>query len=585
MSETMFLYRSRKDGGWGVQPNDLTLTVTPGVGKATIGWTGKRKTVIDGQTVSEIYRVAVVRNEDHVPENENDGTTIFVSGNNTASYEDTGLTNGKTYYYNVFPYSKHNVYNRNCEGASVTPSEGAVVTITFNCNNPIGSTLTAKKGTETVSAEIKQLAVGSGAYATLSLTSTGDWDISGVKVNISELGQSKSVKGHVYGYNWLLPPAEADTESQITYPDDVDNASFNGVPDVTSTDKALDLGDWNEFFTDFINARPVMLNFDGTVATELDHSDQTKNMDGTASNVANASVNQNAMVEVPKKYLKRNASDGYGHFWISEFKLSDNYSADPWLWGDDRETATEMDVIYMPMFKGSAVSGKLRSIAGQTPINTQTGATERSYAQAMGDGWDIDDYGDFMLISDLMLMAGKSTDVQRHWGYGHYDGGSSASSLHATGSLKAVGPFYGGTNNTNMKFLWLENWYGDRWDRTLGCYLVNGVIYVKSFGPYTVDGTVTNYTNLGHGIGGTNGGYISEVTYGKDGWAAKTASGATGKYLPDGAWFATGTNVLLRGGSCGNGLQCGLTYDLYDPGSNSGWSLGASPTFKKASAA
>ena len=582
MADVIYMHDHREEGGWGVEPDDISLTVGHGNGKVPLTWFVNEKTKINGQTISEVAGIIFKRSTDHIPKNENDGTTILDTTATSGTFEDTSVTNETTYYYNAFPYSKHKVYNRNSHGGSTTPKAKAFVTVQFDCNAANGSTLTATQRDNSLTATVNAYGYTKGGSAYFELPTVGTWNISGVSVEIEELGKDVFLHGHVYGYDWLLPPAEADTESQISYPAGVNNENFGHVG-VCGSDAEISVGDWQTFFDDFLKARPVMLNFDGTVAKELNHSDQTLNLDGTASNVANSSVTQNAMVELPKKYIKRTASDGYGHFLISEFKLSDDFSCDPWLYGSDRDTAVENDNIYLPMFEGGVVSSKLRSLSGLTPINTQTGATERTYAQACGSGWDLDDYGDMCLISDFMLMVAKSTNVQTHWGMGHYAGGNDASSLHTTGSLVKTGPFYGGTGNTNMKFMWMENWYGDRWERTLGCMMISSTIRVKPFPPYTTDGTTTNWTSLGHGIGGTSGGYISSVTYSKDGWAPSVASGADGKYLPDGAWFNAGPTVLLRGASCSYGARVGLAFSLDNPWSSSYWIIGASLTFKKVS--
>jgi hypothetical protein len=294
----------------------------------------------------------------------------------------------------------------------------------------------------------------------------------------------------------------------------------------------------------------------------------------------------NAMVEFPKRYFKRYTdSDGKFQFRASRMKLDDSYKCFNWLYGDTEATAFENDVIYLPMFEGSSVSSKVRSIAGQTPMNTQTGATEWAQIQALGDGWIFDDWADEVMITDYMFMMGKSTNVQTHWGNGHYSGGSSASNLLTTGGLKDKGAFYGGTGNSYMKFMWLENYFGDRWTRSFGVWYINSVLYIKMFPPYTTDGTVTNYTNLGRAITGTSGGYISDATYDENGMVPKTVSGSETTYWPDGCWFSNGTQFLVWGGDCNNGLHVGAAFNVNNPFSYSTWHFGPSPAYKRPKAA
>ena len=155
----------------------------------------------------------------------------------------------------------------------------------------------------------------------------------------------------------------------------------------------------------------------------------------------------------------------------------------------------ELDYIYLPMFEGSSVSSKVRSIAGQTPMNSQTGATEKTQIEANGVGWQFDDWMDKQMVTHLLFLLGKSTDLQATFGNGHYTGGSQESNLLATGTLKSKGMFYGTSGNVAVKFFWLENYYGGRWDRTYGVvYTTSGKILTKPYPPYNIDGT--GYTNL-----------------------------------------------------------------------------------------
>lgn len=578
MSDTTYKWRM-DDAGWGVPPQPPNFTVTAGNQQATLSWNVPEYTKVDDQIVCTAGGIRIRRSTAGYPANENSGELILDTTELTGTYTDENLTNGTTYYYRAFVYSDHNVFNRDKykSKGSATPSEAAVISVVYTASDADGEEIEATDGNTTITATITN------GVARFSVYDTGTWTVGGQQVEVPRLGTVVTLNEKLYGFDWTLPPAEADTESQIFYPSGVDNYGLTPVA-ARGADADISLGDMQEIH-DFIGARPVMLNFDGTVAYELDHTDQTKKLDGTASDITDTSKNMNAMVEYPKRYIKRWTANGIGHCRISRVKLSDDYKCLPWLYGDDEATAVENDVIYMPMFEGGVASGKARSLAGLTPMNSQTGATEYSYISALGDGWQFDDVSDAAYIADLMFLMSKSTDVQKHWGYGHHTGGSGAGSLHTTGQLKSHGPYYGGTGNTDMKFMWMENWYADRWERTFGMYMINSIIYVKDFPPYTTDGNVTHYANTGHGITGTTGGYISGVTYDQHGLIPTAASGADGKYVPDGAWFASGTLFLLRGCDCDYGFLAGLTFGLSNAFSLSFWGIGASPAYKKTHAA
>jgi hypothetical protein len=564
----------------GIPPVAGKLRVYPSNGSVKIYMTPPDDTVIDDQELCRVGGVMIRRSTDTYPTSPDEGDLVLnltrdeMDRYSVSAYIDSGLVNDTTYYYAAFSYSDHGVYNlSDTTRKKAKPSTYAKVTVTFTAKEAVGCTITAKRGATAISEK-----VGEDQKATIELTSVGTWKVGGVKVQVEDMGEEIAITEDIYGYTWDI--GESDPESAIDYPEGVTNDGFSGVP-VCGADAAISLGDWKDFFDNFVKARPVMLNFDGTVAAELNHDDQTKNIDGTTSDVSNTAKTMNAMVEFPKRYFKRYTdSEGKFQFRASQMKLEDNYKCFNWLYGDTEESAFENDFIYLPMFEGSSVSSKVRSIAGQTPMNTQTGATEWTQIQALGEGWIFDDWADEVMITDYMFMMGKSTNVQTHWGNGHYSGGSSASNLLATGGLKDKGAFYGGTGNSYMKFMWLENYFGDRWTRSFGVWYINSVLYIKMFPPYTTDGDVTNYKNLGRGIGGTSGGYISDATYDENGMVPKTASGSETTYWPDGCWFASGTMFLLWGGCCYNGLRVGAAFYVYDPFSLSNWGFGPSPAYK-----
>lgn len=90
-----------------------------GDGKLSVTWTDPDDTVIDDVTVSRWAGTYLVRNEIDYPKNETDGTVVLNSTTRNAysstPYIDSGLQNGKQYYYALFPYSDDGKVNRNPE--------------------------------------------------------------------------------------------------------------------------------------------------------------------------------------------------------------------------------------------------------------------------------------------------------------------------------------------------------------------------------------------------------------------------------------------------------------------------------------
>ena len=105
-------------GGGGLPPsNVLNPSIEIGNTKLTIRWTDPEDTVIDGSTVSTWAGTKLVRKAGSFPENPNDGVVLVdnkVRGAYTLNgYADSGLTNGTTYYYQLFPYNDVNGVNKN----------------------------------------------------------------------------------------------------------------------------------------------------------------------------------------------------------------------------------------------------------------------------------------------------------------------------------------------------------------------------------------------------------------------------------------------------------------------------------------
>ena len=378
----------------------------------------------------------------------------------------------------------------------------------------------------------------------------------------------------LYGYD--EDQSDSNPLTRITYPQDVDNYGFTNISMDLSTG-AMNLNSWKDaFFVKY--TRPVMLKSNGDVDYELDHNDQTLKKGTTeASDISNASYDGNAMVEFPKMYFKRwTDSNNVKHVRVCNVKLDDDYKCYQHMYN-----GKELDVIYLPMFEGSYINKTVRSIAGQTPMNTNTGETELIGIQANGAGWIFDDFMNKQMIKDLLFLMARSSDAQSKFGNGHKSGGTAAGSLFKTGTIKDKGMFYGTSGNVAVKVFWLENYYGDRWDRTDGIMYNNGHVIVKPYPPYNTTGE--GYFDTGITITGTSGGYIKTTKMTEYGDIPTVCSGSSSTYIPDGCWFNnSGLRFGLWGGDCNDDLLVGpAALALGSELSNSDWAFGPSLSYKK----
>ena len=355
---------------------------------------------------------------------------------------------------------------------------------------------------------------------------------------------------------------------------------------------SFNYGSWADIW--FIkNNRPVALKFDGTVDYELDHTDFTKKLDGTASDVEDSTYAGNFMSEMPAVYVKRWEDENYNYMAFCEKPYDSNYLAQ----AHTNANGTVNSAIYLPMFKGWKDSNnKLRSLMGTYPTGNTTGTNEVTYASNNGTGWQIWDKAKIDLLMDLIMLITKSTNCRAKIGNGDcqtYNAsdttnyGKMKSGYETDGTTRsASAQFYGseGTGVTNygkhhMIAFYIEDLWGNRWDRCLGFNLVNNVYKVKMTPPYVLDSDST-YQSLSATPPSLTGGWLKNVSSGVYGdvpteVGASSTSGFANYFYK----YASGYCLSLFGGYAYNGLQVGRCWALNCGSGDSAWGVGGSPCY------
>lgn len=410
--------------------------------------------------------------------------------------------------------------------------------------------------------------------------------------NYSDLNIAKITCKEATIYGFKINQNESDPASMITYLSDCDNAEFRSAYMDYDSD-TFNYGDWAEAW--FIkDLKPCMLKYNGTVDYELDKNDYTKKTDGTESDVANTAYKGNAMVGVPKIYWKIvDNGDDTANVYISDVQVDDDYHC----WSHIDNNGKEIDYCYMPIYTGSVVNGKLRSISGLAPLTGTTRQVEIDYAKSNNIGTDIiwytEVYSDRLLINLLLLLIGKSTNTQATFGTGNCRTyrGDSITGIKESGTMNANGLFWGSQDNVSgVKIFGMEHMWDNTFRAIAGWIIDNGVQKVKmtygqsdgsSVDGYNLDGT--GYISILNATpGGTSGGYISKMAISEYGLVPAIASGSATTYYNDGLWFNNSRiNYILLGGDTNadyfGGLFCSfLQYDV----SSVNWAFGAAVSCK-----
>ena len=412
--------------------------------------------------------------------------------------------------------------------------------------------------------------------------------------NSNSANETEGIKCKDYNlYGFKLDQNESDPNSMITYLSDCDNTYYESAKMNYVTD-TFDYGDWGDVW--FIkNLKPCMLKYDGTVDYELDKNDYTKKLDGTDSDVANDSYGGNAMVGIPKVYWKIvNNGDNTANIYFSDKQVDSDFHC----WSHIDNNGNEIDYCYMPIYNGSNVSSKLRSISGKAPIANQTATTEITYAKANNTGSDIiwytELFNDRMLINLLLLLIGKSTDTQTVFGAGNNNSYVSTSNtgIKNTGTMNTKGLFWGNQDNVSgVKVFGMEHWWGNIWHRIGGWINDKGTQKIKMTYGQSDSSNVDGYNETGSGYisienstpNGTDGGYISKMLITNNGLIPTIASGSSTTYYCDGLWFGNNKKVgyIVVGGNSAYSFSVGALFSIVsNDASIVSWGVGASLSCK-----
>ena len=616
MAEEDLIFGKNRHFFGGIEPsNMLTFNAVAEDGVVRVTATLPADTVINNQTLCTVEGAVIRRKTTDYPKDEFDGDLVADIKTST-TLVDSGASATGTYYYAAFPYTTQGVYNRNKANRVVINEpepmeEFTAKSVYVSATDSVKVEITAALPANVVGAMIRKSTTGYptsetdgelfkdikddgvytdtnvtvGAvyyYSAFPYTSTGAYNRS--EANRTSVTPKK--RDYLFGYD--LVQTTSSPTGRVSYPSDVDNAGFTPAAMNFSTSK-FNYGSWNFAPGEKFMPRPCMLTYAGVVDEYLNPDDYTKNTENLASQVANVSFNGNAMMEWPKIFTKRWEENGVYHF-----RCSDTPQDDTWeCWSNYDRLNNQIDHFYTPIYFGSTNSSsgnKLRSLSDVSNKVSTTADQEISSAKANGDDWYIEVLADRLLIQDLLVMMGKSTDGQTVFGSGR--SASSNSSAVNTGTMNTRGMFWGSNNGTDgVKVFGMEHFWGNLWRRTAGWINDKGTQKVKLTRGTHDGSTATDYNTTGSGYKtisgatptGTSGGYIKTMKTEAFGRLPVDASGSSSTYEADGMWYNNSqVNYACVGGGWADGLVVGpfcalLNYAASDSGSARGAALSCKP--------
>lgn len=439
--------------------------------------------------------------------------------------------------------------------------------------------LRMKKVIATNGSETKEAMFNMVGVATIRIPWTGETTITATdgteeassKVSMPYFGEYEAELSFYKLYGFVEHMAVSAPAQRIEYLEENRNYTPAGM---NFGSKVFSYGSWEDW--DWLRENlPYMVGWDGVKQYQLNPSDYTKKADGSASDVSNQSFAGGAYSWIPKIYRKSYISGTDRYVYFCRKKLDDDFLPTGFVDFNDNE----LEGVWLPMFYGANISNKMRSIAGTTPVNTQTTATEWSLLQAAGARHVFLGGAIVNVLNDILLMIGKSTDIQSKFGAGFNKGGSAASSLKAN-TIVGGGQFYGTSDNTSLNKLFHSVVYGSfqQWQRDPYTILNGGQLYVSPHYKYNL--SATGYTAAGKSYGTSSGWTYTDKMKEVPGFGPvpDTMGATTATGYCDGFYSnASGVRVALRFGTCGLELIDGpFALDLNNEATTAAWDFGAS---------
>jgi hypothetical protein len=621
-------------GGGGVGIGDVIgASATASSRSVSLTWTDPEDVVLSGVTLAAWGGTLLVRKEGSAPTSKTDGDVVVDSKERNAyastPYTDSGLENGKVYYYRFFPYTDGKKYT---DGTSIsaaperivlqTPTQGNTLTYTGEEQTPTWSGYV--DGSCDVSGEVSGINAGSysaiftptidymwsdgttdgieiawsinkaSGNVTLSKTSvTLDSSNESATVNVSGATGTVTVKSSNTSIATVSPTTLAsDGVITITSPSGASGTATITVS-VASDDNHNSTSKTISVTASF--AAVYGVEWDGTSTTSWSRTDDAEGFtdpnpyysgmtttpgspfDGIQpwAGMQKSTRTGGVMVSIPKYYYKLTKSGTKMKLQIvpkeySAYAKSEGYFVSP-AHMDRGDGTGERDVIYVGRYH---CSSNYKSETGVTPKGNVTRANFRTYIHNLGANIWQWDYATLVTIRMLYLVEFANWNSQEKIGYGCSPSGS----IYSTGATDSM-PYHTGTDRTSRtiygatQYRYIEDLWGNVFDWCDGIYFSGANIY------YIINPSKFSDSSNGTLVGErpTSSGYISaydimSISSNYKFWYVSAVSGSKSTYVCDYCDCNASGVVLRVGGYYSRGQDYGLFY--LDGGSAASGSYG-----------
>lgn len=428
-----------------------------------------------------------------------------------------------------------------------------------------GATVTATSGTKVFTKSSTGLVELSLSYGTWTITSTSSEMTLSAELVIDTL---KVYELNLYGrtYGISIDMSNSDPESAVTY---IGMAEGMTPLSCNLSTGACDYGDWEDIIKEIFGCKPC-LYLKGARSVYLNPNDYSKTEAGATADITSGSAGD-VMVEFKRTWY-RYAKDGDTlTFEVSDYdRTSEGFVSSAFYSMDGN--ATIKDYMYYGAYEGYKASTKLRSLSDKTPTGNVSYTSNRTYCQALGSSYGMEDYCKRQYILGLLMLVTKSRGIQAAIGHGRIGSNSSAAT---TGTLNTYGLFAGFSNETkSVKCFGIENMWGSMFNWCDGIVTKSSTTFgLKACPPYNDTGS--GYTTVSNSF--SRGGsllYATAMTPVLNGAAAVASTGqASVVGWPDGVRVHSSAGIVASvGGRWSTALdQSGpFCIDVYGSPSDAG---------------